>query len=414
MENEKNKINRRNFLQNATTAGLASVLASKALAKSADKKTPATDKEKETAKSSKMPKRVLGKTKIKLPILSFGGMFDITNNQVTLQKAVEWGLTCWDTAYNYFRGNSEIGMGMYLKKHPKFRKKLFLISKASGTYDPKKMGKLLNESLKRLQTDYVDLYFLHYMSDPKYLTEDVRKWAEEKKKQGKIRFFGFSTHSNMPKCLTAGSKLKWIDVIMTRYNFRHLADKKMQAAIDACYKAKIGLIAIKTQGGGPIKADSKEDQKLASHFIKKGYTPQQAKLKILWQDKRFATISSLMPSIAILGANVAAALDQTKLTDADIDVFDQYAKATCDGYCAGCAEICLRALPDMPYIGEVMRYMMYYNNYGDEVGAKELLAKLPASVRAKLSKLNYTKAQAVCPQNLPIAKIMKQANDILT
>ena len=252
------------------------------------------------------------------------------------------------------------------------------------------------------------------MSNPKHLTDEVRKWAEQKKKQGKIKFFGFSTHSNMPNCLMAASKLKWIDVIMTKYNFRHLSDKKMQAAIEACYKAGIGLIAIKTQGGGPIKPNSEEDQKLAGHFLKKGYTQQQAKLKVIWQDKRFATISSLMPSIAILGANVAAALDQTKLTDADIDVFDHYARATCDGYCAGCTEICLATMPDMPYISEVMRYMMYYNSYGDEAGAKELFAKLPASVKAKLSNLNYAKAEAVCPQNLPIAKIMKQASDILT
>ena len=78
-------------------------------------------------------------------------------------------------------------------------------------------------------------------------TDDIKKWAENAKKQGVIKHFGFTTHENMPQCLMAASKLDWIDAIMMKYDFRLMQDKQMQDAIDACHKAGIGLIAMKTQ-----------------------------------------------------------------------------------------------------------------------------------------------------------------------
>ena len=97
---------------------------------------------------------------------------------------------------------------------------------------------------------------------------------------------------------------------------------------------------MKTQGAGPIKTDSEFDQKLAGHFMEKGYSEHQARYKAIWQDERFAAICSNMPNIGIMAANVAASLDKTKFTQADMDELDAYAVATCDGYCAGCSEIC--------------------------------------------------------------------------
>ena len=56
----------------------------------------------------------------------------------------------------------------------------------------------------------------------------------------------------MAPCLEAAAKLDWIDVIMTTYNFREMQNPAMQSAIDACYKADIGLVAMKTQAKGPL------------------------------------------------------------------------------------------------------------------------------------------------------------------
>ena len=81
----------------------------------------------------------------------------------------------------------------------------------------------------------------------KQLTKAVKAWAEKAKADGKIRFFGFSTHKNMEASLLEGAKLGWIDGIMTTYNYRLMNTDDMKRAVEACTKAGIGLTAMKTQ-----------------------------------------------------------------------------------------------------------------------------------------------------------------------
>jgi hypothetical protein len=102
-------------------------------------------------------------------------------------------------------------------------------------------------------------------------------------------------------------------------------------------------------------------------------------------------------------------LNKTKLSHADIEAFKEYARATCSGYCAGCAYICDSALPDTPYISDIMRYLMYYNSYGDRDRARELFAQIPGSVRNRLLSTDYSLAETRCPQHLPIAKLVAEA-----
>ncbi|GAI87654.1 unnamed protein product, partial [marine sediment metagenome] len=136
---------------------------------------------------------------------------------------------------------------------------------------------------------------------------------------------------------------------------------------------------------------------------------EQAALKLVLQDKRISAAPVQMESVAILTQNVAAVLDKTKLTQADKDVFKEYARTTCSGYCAGCADICNSALPDAPYVSDVMRYLMYYNSYGDKNTARQLFAQIPGSVRNKLLSTDYRLAESRCPQHLPISKLIAEA-----
>ena len=212
----------------------------------------------------------------------------------------------------------------------------------------------------------------------------------------------------MAKCLNAAAKLDWIDVIMTSYNFRYMQDKELNAAIDACHKAGIGLIAMKTQGHRQ-KIESEEDKKLTNHFLERGFTAGQAKVKVVLEDKRISSACVGRDNITHLTMNVAAVQDKTELSKADMDVFSEYAKATCSGYCAGCAYICDAALPDVPYVSDIMRYLMYYNSYGEKELAKELFAEIPRTVRNKLLSTDYNLAEARCPQHLPIGELVAEA-----
>ncbi|MHC4417955.1 MAG: aldo/keto reductase [Planctomycetota bacterium] len=403
MRKKNSKIDRRNFLKTMGAAGLGSVISGADT--QAEPKDPNAPAKTEETGFPPIPKRKLGKTGVEVPVLALGMIFDVLDRQIVLRKALEWGITYWDTADCYTGGNSELGIGKFLKANPDKRKDLFIVSK-SDDMDAPGMEKLLARSLKRIQTDYVDLYFLHGVEEPEQLSEEVRSWVAKTKESGRIRFFGFSTHSNMPECLTAAAKAGWIDAIMTTYNFREMQDKKMDAAVETCYKAGVGLVAMKTQAHR-VKTD--EDKELTEHFLKRGFTEGQAKIKAVLQDKRISSVCAARGNLAHLLENVAAVLDKTELTRADMDFLKQYAHQTCTGYCAGCSNICSLAVPEAPYVRDVMRYLMYYNSYGERQEARELFAKIPQQTREKLLSVDYKAAEARCPQKLPIAKLISEA-----
>jgi len=413
MDNKENKqVTRRQFMRNSAlaAAGLSSAFASAEAVSGQN-----AEKKPQQPKLPQVPRRKLGKTGIDVPCLALGTMFNLVDSQIVLRNTIKWGVKYWDTAYGYAGGNSELGIGKYLLKNPEVRKELFIVTKASGARTVADVEKRLQSSLKRMNTKYIDLYYApHAASDPGQLTNELKRWAESAKKRKLIRFFGFSTHKNMANCLAAAARLDWIDAVMTSYNFRLMQDSKLLDAIEACHKAGIAIIAMKTTGRTTIKRfkleiETEADKKLVRNFIQRGFSPEQAAIKLVLQDKRISAAPVQMENVSIITKNVAAVLDKTKLTQTDIEVFNEYAQATCDGYCAGCADICDSALPDAPYVSDIMRYLMYYNSYGDRNRARELFAQIPVKVRNRLLSLDYRLAESRCPQHLPIGRLVAEA-----
>jgi len=406
----QDKFNRRNFLKTIGVTGIYSLLSVLKL--------KATEPNKSAERQNLlMPKRKLGKTGVEVPCLALG--MNKVDNQLILRAAYNHGVTYWDTASSYLNGISEEQIGKFIGKRPKLRKELFIATKASKAQSTADMDRLLATSLKRMNTDYIDLYHLHGPSDPSKLNDELKQWVENVKKRGLIRFFGLSTHKNMPQILNATVKLGWIDVVMTMYNFRLMQDVEMQNAIDACHKAGIGIVAMKVvalsvEGRKQIRngqqiATTDEDKKVIGHFIRRGLTAEQARIKAVLQDERVSSACVGADSTGILVLNAAAAMDDIELTEADFDVLKKYAQATCNGYCAGCAYICDEAVTEMPYTSDIMRFLMYHNSYGDIKRAKELFRQIPSAVRNKLLSIDYSKAETRCPQKLPISKFIAEA-----
>ncbi|MEE8481601.1 MAG: aldo/keto reductase, partial [Desulfobacterales bacterium] len=210
-------MDRRKFMKTVGLGGASSIAAlSSGLA---GQISAGENKKKKSSREISVPTRILGKTKTPVSILALGGMVDLEVNQILLKMAIKFGVTYWDTAHMYQNGKSEIGIGKYFKKFPENRKKVFLCTKASGKTDPEGMTQRLHLSLERMKTDYIDLYLMHNPKKPDLLTPEVKAWAEKAKREGKIKFFGFSTHSNIAPMLMHASKLGWIDGIMPSYNY---------------------------------------------------------------------------------------------------------------------------------------------------------------------------------------------------
>jgi predicted aldo/keto reductase-like oxidoreductase len=396
---------RRDFVKTVGLAGLA-VAGAGVTGAMAAPEAPAA------AKSTIVPKRPLGKTGVDVSILNLGCMFDTINNQLLLKQALKWGVTFWDTAEHYGDTLSEEGIGRFFARNPEARKEIFLVTKLQakgGNFTER-----LDNCLKRLQTSYVDLFFAPALTGIDEMTP-FKDWAAEMKKAGKIKAFGFSTHTNMEDCLLGAAKLDWIDAVMTTYNFQVMNNPKMQEAVNACAKAGIGLVAMKSQAGRPgsPKIASETKLEMVERFLKRGFTDKQAKLKVIWENPHIASICSQMPNLTILSANVAAALDQTKLAREEFDSLRRYALETKSDYCAGCGKICQEAVGGTIPVNEVMRCLMYHQYYGEPELAKLTFAGLPEEVRRRLTEVDYSRAEQACPHGLAIAELMRQAMEML-
>jgi aryl-alcohol dehydrogenase-like predicted oxidoreductase len=232
-----------------------------------------------------VPQTVLGRTGVKVSRLGIGCAYfqrkHVTPDEVTatLRRALELGVNYLDTAPNY--GNEETGfaetkMGPGIRE---LRDRFFLVTK---TEEPTYEGtwKLLRQSLKRLQTDRIDLVHLHNFGDEKIWGDRSLVFGDkgamgalrEAKKQGVIRFIGATGHlgpTRFHEALDSGE----IDVLMNAVNFvvQHTYDFEHKVWSRA-RSQNLGLVAMKVLGGavrqeGGFKVDEKYYEKAIRYAL---------------------------------------------------------------------------------------------------------------------------------------------------
>lgn len=400
-------MDRRTFLKTTGVGG-----ASMALATGLPGTLLAADSDKSSTSQLKVPTRTFGKSGLPVSILSLGGI-DWTTNQNLLRMGVKMGATLLDTSDRYENGKSEIGIGQYLEKYPEDREKIFISTKASEKTDPQQISDAIDASCKQMNTDYIDLYLLTGVKGSlSTLPAGIKEMMEKKKKEGKIKLFGFSSHLGNDQIVADAIELGWVDALMITYNYILMQKAEVQKQIDGCAKAGIGLIAIKSQAKTPDATETSEALTATQHFLDKGYTLEQAKLKAIWSDERIASICSNISNLTILKDNVAAAADSLSLSSEDHRVLGLLAKAECDHYCQGCGK-CMGAMGAImadARIPDVMRYMMYHNSYHESDRARTLFRELPEDFKTGLASMDFSAAESACPHNLKIGEVMRRAS----
>lgn len=214
-----------------------------------------------------MTTKPLGQTGIKVTPLGFGA--SRTQEPSVLKAALEAGMTLLDTGRSYANGQNEIMIGKVLKG---MRDRFVIQSKMkvdldNGKATPgdirKQMEKSLNESLKALQTEYIDIMLIHGVRDVKTIqNETIRKVLEEMKQKGAIRACGFSSHTNHVNVLQEANKDNFFDVAMVPFNpygaFKHSQSgwstswdqEGLIKALQKAHKNGTGTVAMKTCSGG--------------------------------------------------------------------------------------------------------------------------------------------------------------------
>ncbi len=358
-----------------------------------------------------VPKRTFGNTGVKISKLCLGGgSFTGTASQALLDEALKYGIDCWEIV-SFISGNVYYE---YFNKHPEIRDNVFLTGKVYSA-DPIVMQEQLDKALKENGTTFLDFLAIHPVDNIMVLTNDVRKWVEKVKKEKKIRFFGFCTHKNMDNCLSGAAELGWIDGIQTVYNYRLQSIKSMEDALQKCHEKGIGIFAVKSMGLTVQKKDKLHrfplnEEKLNTKFAVHGMSFEQAKLKAIWQNPNLTSTCSLMPDIMILQANASAAMDEHPLNVEIQELLTEYSDSTGHYFCRRCG-ICDTANTDKIPIFNLMEMLMYSRGYGAKV--KELIAKrfkqIPIDIREKITDSDYSGAEKICPQKMPIVQLMREA-----
>jgi aryl-alcohol dehydrogenase-like predicted oxidoreductase len=213
-----------------------------------------------SAANATMPERLLGSTGVKLPILGLGGAgqtpLSAPNAEdkavVMIQRAFELGIRYFDTAADY--GPSEDYLG---KVVPSFRDKIFLATK-TAMRDRDTAWRELEKSLKRLKTDYLDLWQLHHVSfeselDKIFSRDGAIRALEEAKQQKLVRFVGITGHHE-PGIIALGLQRYAFDTALIPVNAadKHHPRPFIPKILPLAQQKNIGIIAMKVPAYGRL------------------------------------------------------------------------------------------------------------------------------------------------------------------
>lgn len=347
--------------------------------------------------------RRLGRTNEMVSDISLGG--GQINDSDVARAAMDAGINYFDTSPDYSDTSSERVIGEAIKGR---RDKVFLATKfcvadghlPSDTPVPKIM-EAVNASLERLQTDHVDLIHVHSCdSVDRLLAPNIHEAFDRLKEQGKVRFLGVSTHTpNLEQVTNAAIDSGRFDVMMLAYhfgmwpNFGHILEKAKQH--------DVAVVAMKTLKGA-------KHTNLAQFRQESGAYSQAAFRWVLSNPNVSCLVVSFKEHQQVDEYVYASG---TAIESADVAMLDRYDELTrgdyCQPHCGRCLDSCEYSLP----INDVLRYRMYFKDYGWEKEGMRHYAKLDRN--ASLCAGCHAPCAGRCPIGVPIREKMMDADRVL-
>lgn len=232
-----------------------------------------------------MKKRKIGEVKVGEIGLGCMGMThaygpsDEKENLAVLGKALELGCNFWDTADFYSGGKNEVLLSKALEGH---REEVFLSTKVGNVFDPEKtpemndnqgvngspqyIKKCVEDSLRRLKTDYIDLYYLHRVDPKKPIEESIAAMAELVK-EGKIKYIGLSEAST--DTIQRANNIHKISALQSEYSiwYRELETE----ILPLCQTLDITLVPFAPLGRGFLTGKIQRTNELAKEDWRKKF-----------------------------------------------------------------------------------------------------------------------------------------------
>ena len=349
----------------------------------------------------------LGRTELEISDISFGSSRLRRGDEHLIHHALDRGINYFDTADGYSAGASENTIGRALEGR---RDKVYIASKFVAGKDETRVSlmRALDTSLRRLRTDYIDVYFNHAVNDvARMANPEWHEFTAMAKRQGKIRFTGMSGHGpRLIECLDYAFDRDLVDVVLVAYNFGQdpsfLANMTRSFRLPlqpdlprALAKAKsrdVGVVTMKTLMGARLN-----DMR---RFETGGATFSQAAFRWVLSD---AHVDALIVSMTQQGQidEYLGGSGGMPVSSEDVALLERYAVANGITYCRHACSLCEGACPYGVPIPDVLRTRMYATDYGDVRFAREEYAKLEENASACLSCTGEPCAGA-CPHGIDL------------
>ncbi|MCL2051933.1 MAG: aldo/keto reductase [Lachnospiraceae bacterium] len=372
-----------------------------------------------------MQYRKFGNTGIDISILGFGAMrlpeiqkgddFFIDEEKAfpLMQKAQELGVNYFDSAPYYCHKNSEAAMGKALKG---LRDKVYLSTKLPfAEYKAKgDVRRILEGSLKRMETDYVDFY--HFWGINKgtaetIIKDDIMAEVNELKEEGLLKFISFSFHDAPENIKFIVDNLDFAS-ILCQYN---LLDRSHEEMIEYTYNKGLGTVIMGPVGGGRLSPPTDLYQKLTG---KKSNATYELALRFVLGNPNVSCALSGMENMDMLEKNVAVANNAGEITETEWTelkaAMEEVAKLR-DLYCTGC-KYCMPC-PASIDIPKLFEYYIHTNVFGlgDGIrGSYQFYKKSPwGEGKTFADCTDCGLCETKCPQKLSIRKELERVCAVL-
>jgi len=349
--------------------------------------------------------RTLGRTGIRIPIVSMGVMN--SNNPNLLKEALKSGIRHLDTAWYYQGGNNELMIGRVLKELQMPREQVIIATKIppgqggnppQGSAAKEQFLQKFHQSLERLQTDYVDILYYHGVSKVEQINDPwIREAFSELKEQGKIRFTGYSTHIYWPDLINDTAKNGFYDVILLSLNYSMSHDQRSIDAMKLAASKGIGLIAMKTQCQ---QAWYKEGLPPELQKFYEGKAIHSALLKWVLRHEYITTAVPGFTTFQQLKEDMSVAYNIAYTNEEAEFLKNQKIELALQSNCRLCGQ-CVPTCPQQADIPSLMRIHMYASAYGNTYMANHTLRDIPAGKGLDACE-NCSNCIARCAHKVPI------------
>lgn len=411
MDNPKSKINRRDFI----SKGVSGIAAVSMMGTSVVTYKASEQQKALTQSRKKIIYRSLGNTGIRLPIVNMGVMN--SSLPALVKKSYDIGVRYFDTAAWYQRGKNEKMIGQAIKElnvrnRVVIGTKIYIPPQQRGMSSEqvkKTYLKIAEQSLQRLQTDYVDILFSHSVYDHEWLQNPgILEALQLLKKQGKARFIGFTTHTNMAECIQDAIRTGDYDVIETAYNYALSDDKDYKNILKKAALKGIGLIAMKTQCSQYwYKEDLPQDQQ--EYY--QGRIMHTAVLKWVLRNNFITTAIPGYTSFREMEEDFSVAYDLAYTSEEKAFLQDRNVKLSL-GYCCQCY-YCVATCPKKIDIPTLMRTHMYAKCYGNFYQARDTIDDIPEE-RGLAACITCDQCLAKCTNGIDIGQRIDELKVIFT